>query len=419
MLTFAYRLLSSLAQSVPLPKAKLATSMAGRRTAGRRWVAWAALHRTSGPLVWVHGASVGEGLTALPVIARLRNKVSGIQIVHSFTSPSAVSWSNRMQAEKSDYIPIDESRTWESVLDAIRPNLLVCSRGDLWPETARAFSEREIPVAVISGCVRPTSGRLKAPLRHAMAKTYERISWLGATTEENASRWISLGVRGSSVIVTGDTRHDQILERILAVDKVRPILGWCRDEPTLLAGSTDQNDEQVVMSAFAKLATSEGGTRVVLVPHDVSEHRIREVCETADSCGIRSEVWGGGEPRADAECIIVKEMGLLADAYFCCDIAYVGGGFSRAGLHAVIEPAALGIPVIFGPRFGNSDDAGLLLDCGGGRAISALSPVESLTRFWSDWLNRPRERTEAGMNARGALQQGAAARTTASLIELL
>ncbi len=419
MIPLAYRLVTLLAHKTPLPRGKLATSLAGRRAASTRWVEWAFSNRTAGQLVWVHAASVGESLTAIPVINRLKAHNPSLQIAHSFTSPSYESWSGSIPADSSDYLPLDEPRTIADVFGALRPSLVVCSRGDLWPEMAFASVARQIPIAIISGTVRPGSRRLLRPARRALSPTYECISWLGAASDGDALRWSQLGVFENAIVVTGDTRHDQVLERVSNLQPVRALFQWARSRPVLVAGSTYARDEKLLLEAFSRVSVSAPGSCLILVPHDCSEHRISEVHNLARRAGLGVEVWSGGSQIPSTRCVIVNMTGVLTDIYATGRIAYVGGGFRRGGIHAVSEPAAFGIPVIVGPHFECSSDASLVVAAGGGEALPPQGGAEFLTRLWLNWLEQDQVRIAAGLKARSVLQEGASDVTVGALLQLL
>ena len=135
--------------------------------------------------------------------------------------------------------------------------------------------------------------------------------------------------------------------------------------------------------------------------------------------GITAEVWNGTPPAQGTRCVIVEKMGVLADLYTLGKIAYVGGGFGRKGLHAVIEPAAFALPVIAGPEHTGSPDFEFLLNARGSIALPRGDAAKALQRTWIDWANDVQMRTQAGLRARQALQQGAASTTAVALLRLI
>jgi 3-deoxy-D-manno-octulosonic-acid transferase len=253
-----------------------------------------------------------------------------------------------------------------------------------------------------------------------MRPVYETVSWLGAASEGNAVRWSLLGVRRAAVTVTGDTRHDQVLERIVNLQQIRPLLRGSQGKKTLVAGSTDERDERLLLHSFLQVYEScPNESRLILVPHENSATRIGSVLARARGIGIDAKLWDRGMPDPGTPCIVVGTMGLLADIYAVGDIAYVGGGFTRGGLHAVVEPAAFSVPVIVGPFYHESSDACLMVRAGGVAALPGSGTQEQLSHLWLEWLDKPGMRVQAGFRARETLAQGAARATTKELVRLL
>ncbi len=129
------------------------------------------------------------------------------------TSPSVTDEERLAGADHADYLPLDEPRPIARTLDALRPDLLLLSRGDLWPELVRQVQARGVPVAVTGGIVRSRSGRLRWPARAVLRPACRRLAYVGAVTDGDAERWRRLGVLEDRVEVTGDPRHDQLIER--------------------------------------------------------------------------------------------------------------------------------------------------------------------------------------------------------------
>lgn len=413
-----YRLTTHLALRLPLPRGKLADSVRGRQRATERWLQWASTQRTNGPLLWVHGASVGEGLTAQPVVARVKSAVPGLQTVHTFSSPSAESWPQGFGTDRSDYVPPDEPSRVARVLRALNPSLLVFSRGDLWPELVAQAEVADVPVAVIGGTVQPSSRRLSWPARSLLGTMHRGLCWVGAASEADADRWQRLGVPNEAVTVTGDPRHDQIVERVPRLEAIQPLVAWARNREVLVAGSVDRVDGRVLLEAFSRVSRSHHSAGFILVPHDPNRRSIAALVKLAARYQIRLAVWLGGEISAGASGVVAATLGLLADVYLMAQLAYVGGGFHAGQLHAVAEPAALGIPVIVGPKHRSSTDAQRLLQGGGAVSLPAKMSSETCATIWGDWLSRPEIRIQSGLNARRALQQGAARATASALVRI-
>jgi 3-deoxy-D-manno-octulosonic-acid transferase len=414
-----YRFATKLASRLPLGHGKLAQSVAGRRDAVERWENWASIERTDGPLVWVHAASVGEGLAAEPVIRRLRAAIPDIQIVHSFSSPSAANWPGNFGAAVSDYVPPDECETIQRVLEALQPSLVLFSRGDIWPELATQTAARGVPLAVSGAVVRPNSHRLRQPMRTLLRQLHNSISWLGAVSNTDADRYSRLGVRRSVMTVTGDPRHDQILERVPRLEPLRKLLEWLQAANVLVAGSSHPEDEIVVLDAFSTVSQSDPSARLMVVPHDLNPNSIHRVVTSGGRRGIAITSWDGGAAVPQGPCVVVAAVGILADLYAVADIAYIGGGFKRGMLHSVAEPAAYAVPVIVGPHYRSAADAKAFVDQGGASVLPRRPAAAQLSRTWLEWIREPERQIATGLAARKTLRQGAAARTVEGLLPFL
>ncbi len=168
------------------------------------------------------------------------------------------------------------------------------------------------------------------------------------------------------------------------------------------------------MLAAAAVLASDPTIRWLIVPHDPGSVAVRRLLSGARSRGLAAAAWSGeASPPADAVLLVVTTRGLLADLYALGSIAYVGGGYRRGGLHAVAEPAVLGLPVLFGPCWREHRDAASLIACGGGVGIDGAADLLAHLR---EWRAEPDLRSKAGLQARSMLDQGAAVRTVSGLL---
>ncbi len=413
---------SALVPVAALVSDKVARSHRGRRGAVDRLVTWGRQSRDrSRPLVWLHAPSVGEGLQAESVLHALRPRHPDWQYLYTWFSPSAESLGQRLPVDAADYLPYDLPAHVDALLAALRPDLLAFSKLDLWPELATRAAATGTRVVMVASTVAPGSGRLRWPVRQALRPGYASLSLAGAISIDDALRLQRLGVDPARVRVTGDPRFDSVVEKVSAIRPDDPLLRFGQGAPTMVAGSTWPADERVVLDAFARLHVHRPDARLILVPHEPTDTALGRVEQAAARLGLPAPVRLSGAGGSPVPFLLVDRVGALAALYAGASMAFVGGGFGRAGLHSVLEPAACGIPVAFGPNWRNSRDAGLLLSAGGGEAISAFGTEEAgeaLHSHWHGWMEDETRRRSQGQKARAVVEQGrGAADASAALIE--
>jgi 3-deoxy-D-manno-octulosonic-acid transferase len=419
----AYRCLTALASAL-LPLAaraggKIRQGHAGRLAAPEALRRWAAAHRRRDrPLVWFHASSVGEGLQAESVLRSLRALRPDAQYVYTHFGPSAEPLARRVPADVAGYVPYDRPAAVAAALDALTPDLLVFSKLDLWPELATSAAARGVTVAMVAATVSPGSGRLGWPARALLRAGYAAVEAAGAIAEDDAERLARLGVRRERIRVLGDPRYDSVVERIRAVLPDDPLLRLARGGPAVLvAGSTWPPDEAVLLDAVAAVRRAHPEARLILVPHEPTAAHLAAVERQAARAGAPPPVHLSAA-EGPAPLLVVDRVGVLAALYGAGTMAYVGGGFGRAGLHSVLEPVAWGVPVAFGPRWRESRDAGLLLAAG---AAAVVTDGTTLGRCWLRWIEEEGRREAQGLRAKAVVDdgRGAARRSAELLTELI
>lgn len=424
--SLAYRLLASLAVgAVPLAapfSGKLRHGHRGRVGSEDHLRRWADRERNRArPLVWFHAASVGEGLQAAAVIERLRAHRPGWQIAFTHFSPSAQPFAAGLPVDLAGYVPYDRPAACRAALAALAPSALVFAKLDLWPELATAAARQGTAVGLIGASVSPRSRRLRQPTCALCRPGYAAVTRAGAVSDADAARLHALGVPHERIEVTGDPRYDAALDRVREVRADDPVLALAPRPVTLVAGSTWPGDEAVVLRAFREVRRQRPDARLILAPHEPRPPRLRSIAQQAGVLGLPSPERLDDGARAWT-ILLVDRVGLLAALYGAGALAYVGGGFGRAGLHSVIEPAAWAVPPCFGPAWGDSRDARLLLEAGAACALPSGRPdaVRVLVARWLAWLGSEPEREAAGARALAVVEadRGAADRA-AALVERL
>lgn len=376
--------------------------LAGRAGLIERFEGWGAAGRDRArQLVWMHAPSVGEGLQALPVLQLLRARRPEIQIAYTFYSPSAENFAGALAADFADYLPFDTAGDSRRAIAALGPSALVYSKLDVWPVLTEHASKAGVKLGIVSATLPRDSHRAGFLGRALLGDAYRALDAVGAITLQDARRFESLGISSERISVTGDTRYDQVADRAARSAGVPIVSGLASDRPTLVAGSTWPSDESRLLAAWRKVRAEIPGARLIIAPHEMSQAHF-----TGIFAWCRAHGWTSARidsAPAETDVIVVNRTGILGDLYALADAAYVGGGFHPAGLHSVLEPAAFGAPVLFGPNHRKSHDPAALMNAGGGFEVADTRAMErQLLRF----LGSPSERDGAGQKARDVVRSG-------------
>ena len=386
----------------PRGESKAHRGLNARRGILARYRGWGESARDSArPLVWFHAPSVGEGLQAQPVMQILRTLRPEVQIAYTFYSPSAERFARSLAADFADYLPFDTFGDAKQVVAALRPRALVFSKLDIWPALTETAASLGVPVGVISATLPESSARRSALARQLLGDAYRALTRVGAIDARDAERLQEQGVRPDRISVTGDTRYDQVWARALSAPSAF-VESLRSSRPTVVAGSTWPADEEHLLPAWIAVRAMLPDIRLVIAPHELTEEHLTSIRNWAEQHRLAvARVDDAGAK--DADVIIVDRYGVLGDLYSLADVAFVGGGFHSAGLHSVLEPAAFGVPVLFGPRHTKSRDAYALLGSGGGAEVTNTAEIAARLL---EWLTMREARAVSGTAARATVQSG-------------
>lgn len=421
--TTALRSIRPLLPLVASGDSKLARGVRGRQEATERLERWGFQKRErERPLVWFHAPSVGEGLQARAVMECLRARRPDVQIAYTFFSPSAEKFARTVPADVADYLPLDLPAEQDRLLDALRPDVVVFTKSEVWPNLSRRAAQRGVRLALLSATLPPTSSRLSRAARALLTPAYERLDRVATISAADAERYELLGVPAERRVVMGDARFDQVTERAARADRDSALLGPLRTEDriTIVAGSTWPEDETRLFAAFRDLRDAGLPVRLIIAPHEPTRSYMAGIEARLEYVGLNHI--GMFDVAADwphrPEVLTVDRLGVLGDLYAVADVAYVGGGFGTAGLHSVLEPAAYGVPVLFGPNHANAREAGELAECGGGSSTPNGAALRDRLRTL---LQDSTARRAAGAAAQAYVEsgRGAAERGADTVEELL
>ncbi len=408
---------------VLLPLLRLAVRVKARKDCKlregleRRREVWKRLGNSLGdrdwqkPLLWFHVASAGELLQAQPVISRC--VAEGWQCVLTYSSINALRWVERLggvpEVLAVDFLPEDTSFNVRRLLGLIQPSGIVHVSYDLWPNLIWEAQRQGIPQGLISALVHAGSAREAKGVGRALYRSlYEALEFIGAVAEADRARILRSAPQHPEVFVMGDTRCDSVLERRDHLPSPN-FPEAASGKFILVAGSTWPPDEQCLSQGLKSALSDHPDLFVILAPHEPTEPHLQAIA--TGFAEFQPQRW---TQRQDAipqtRMLIVDQVGLLAGLYRGANLAYVGGAFTT-GVHNTLEPAALGLPVIFGPRHDNSHEALSMVERG--LAFTVQTP-NSFDTVLKDLLNDRKRCQELGAQAREFVeaQAGASAQAT-------
>jgi 3-deoxy-D-manno-octulosonic-acid transferase len=335
---------------------KIRTGLAGRRDLLKRVQAF----RSRNPearIALFHCASAGELEGIRPLARAIRAR--GYDVAVTYFSPSAKqAASSAREFTYTDYSPVDRAGAVAEFYDALKPSLVLISKHDVWPNMVWKARERAIPVWLVNGNFHPRSMRAWPIVREFHRAIYSSLTGILAVSEADAGRARRIAGSATRVESVGDSRFDRVLDR---AERNRDRFATLRDSLSsrfvVIAGSTHEKDEQILLPAVAELQSEQPDLCLIVVPHDPTDEAANRIRLMADALSLQFMA-ADGESAVSKKCsvILLNRGGVLADLYAAGALSFVGGAFDR-GVHSVIEPMAHGLPVICGISIAVSQEA--------------------------------------------------------------
>ncbi len=347
--------------------------------------------RPDGPLVWIHGASVGEVLAAAALIERLRALKVTVLITSGTVTSAAIVARRFLPDVIHQYIPYDAPKFVARFLDHWRPSLALFVESDLWPNLILACSARRLPMALINGRMSPRSFPRWRRASRTIAALLGRFDVCLAQSQTDAERFTALGAR--NVVVTGNLKLDvpappadnARLERLMALTRGRQVV---------VAASTHPGEEEILLAAHQQLARLAPGLLTVIAPRhpDRGEAIARMIAASGVQVALRSHE---DLPGARIGVYVADTMGELGLFYRLAPVVFMGGSLVPHGGQNPIEAAKLGAAIVHGPHVFNFADVYDALDRSGGARLAETGNM--LVRQIGELLRDPeaRQRTIA------------------------
>lgn len=377
------------------------------------------------PCIWLHAVSVGEVNLLVHLIDQLQRRLSDVEIVISATTDTGLELARRKYPSHLVFrCPLDFSWSVLRTLDGIRPDLLVLAELEIWPNLIGLASRRGVRVAVVNGRLSDSSYRGYFRIRRLVKRLFEKLDVVAVQNQEYAMRFRNLGVSTNALHVTGSLKFDgaETNRNNSTTRRLARMAGFNEEDVVFLAGSTQAPEEELTVAVFRELVTKHPQLRLVLVPRH--PERFQEVALMLDRSGLiwrrRSSLDSTIKLSADApRILLVDVIGELGAWWGTADIAYVGGSMGNRGGQNMIEPAAYGAVVSFGPNTKNFRDvvrAMLAVPC-----AVVVRDQQEVARFVERAIEDQQFAESYGQAARQlvARQLGATARTIELLASLM
>mgnify|MGYP000727499485 CR=1 FL=1 len=368
--------------------------------------------------VWVHAASVGEVQAVSSLIRACQARWPDRPVVISTLTPAGHAHVTRLFGDTVQpvLLPFDQPHAMRRFLATLRPRVAVIMEMELWPNLFAAVRRRGIPLLLINARLSARSARRYRRLGRLVRDMLATPATIAAQTQADADRLIALGAPAARVQLTGNLKFDVAVPAPRGEVEGLPRAGAGR-RPVWIAASTRDGEEPLVLKAFDRVRAEHADALLVLVPRHPD--RFETVAALCRAQGLTLARRSRGEDPAAANVLLGDTMGELSVLYSAADVAFVGGSLVPLGGQNVLEPAAMGLPVIVGPHtFNFSRVVDQLLECGGAlRVTDAAALGTTVSRLLGDADER-RDRGHRGQ-ALIAANRGAGERVLTLLAAFL
>jgi len=354
------------------------------------------------PSIWVHAVSVGEVQAAAALVLNLGARYPAIPLVLTTATPTGAQRARALFSDRVDvrFVPFDLPGAARRFFKRVRPRLAVIFETELWPNLYHECRTRRVPLVLASARISPRSVRRYRRLFGLFEDTLSQGVVIAAQAPADAERFRSVGAPAARTLVTGNLKFDFTVPQ-QALARGRELRAYhAAHRAVWVAGSTHAGEEEILLDAQRQLQRLHADALLVLVPRHPP--RFAEVAAGLAREGIRFvKVSQHIACQADTAVLLVDSLGELLDFYAAGDVAFVGGTLVPIGGHNLLEPAALGLPILCGPNYCNSEDIAQLLIARG--ALEIVRDAADLAGRLATLLSDPKERARRGQLGRASI----------------
>lgn len=342
-------------------------------------------------VIWVHCASLGEFEQGRPIIEKLKSQYPLYKIVLTFFSPSGYEVQKNYElADVVCYLPLDSSSNAKRFIKIAHPKLAVFVKYEFWPNVLKELKNNSIETILISGVFRKKQAFFKW-YGGWMRKSLGAFSHFFVQDFKSEKLLKSIGFE--NVTLSGDTRFDRVYEITQQNNELDFIAEFKNEQYTLVAGSTWKDDEDLLVDYINNSASKK--EKFIIAPHNINKKDIDELKKSiTKSVVLFSEK--SNKNLSEFQVFIIDTVGILTKIYSYAAIAYVGGGYTKSGIHNILEPATFGVPIVIGPNYSRYIEAIDLVD---NKACFVVDNYQKLSVLLSELFEQKQKREQAGRNA--------------------
>lgn len=326
--------------------------------------------------IWVHAVSVGETIAAIPLIKALLQQYSDYTITVTTTTPTGSELVIKHFGKQVNHVysPFDTPTSVMRFLNRTRPSLSIIMETELWPNIYYFCKKREIPIILANGRLSERSSLRYQVVKKVTSEILSACHILMAQSVLDGERYLRLGLDPKKLVISGNIKFDMHIPES-TLSKGREIKASLRERVVLIAASTHEGEEDIILTAFEKIREKVPQLFLMLVPRHVN--RFEKVADLCRSRGWKTILRSDKKSISDeTDILLVDTIGELRMIYAAGDIAFVGGSLVPIGGHNLIEPAALGLPILTGPNLQNFVEIGNLLKNAG--AVQIVDDANSV-----------------------------------------
>lgn len=342
-------------------------------------------------VIWMHCASLGEFEQGRPIIEKIKLKFPTKKVVLTFFSPSG--YEVRKNYENADvvcYLPLDSAQNAKRFLEIVHPSLAIFVKYEFWPNLLKELKISNIETLLISGIFRKNQLFFKG-YGGWMRKSLTTFSHFFVQDEN--SKQLLCNINFNNVTVSGDTRFDRVFEITQQNNRLPFIEEFINEKYTVVAGSTWKEDETMLVDYINNCASE--NEKFIMAPHNINA---KDIADLKNSISKKVVLFSEKDIKnlSDYQVFIIDTVGILTKIYSYADLAYVGGGFTKTGVHNVLEPATFGIPILIGPNYHKFNEARDLVK---NKACFVIDDSKELSLQLDQFFQFEKNRLKAGESA--------------------